>query len=189
VLGSGNNNNHDNISLSAINLDNRAKLALNSARPTSKAKLFTLEELNLSNNAISKTAFKSNIWSQDILDAALSVISMIADRHIVQNLFRVSSVSGHTFSTTKFTRINSNLVLTSKGTTELIEGSVLLAINGLSMIVDSHQVVKFFPDLPKQHPVEVKLFKFPQSDYQVQVCIMQQKQVVCLAPQCVKNQR
>ena len=112
----------------------------------------------------------SNMWNNNLLSIAMTAINSLAERHLPKQTIRTAKLPGAVFKTCSFELLNKRLVLKHKGSSSLVEGSVLISVNGLSAVTMSGPLImKFIDELPRQEEVEVVLWKFPRADFKVNV--------------------
>lgn len=126
---------------------------------------FNIADKTVLSNPLSFVHFQST--ASDVLTA---LEYPLAEREVSSELIRYHQITGADLKTAKFQILNQRIYVQNKGSAEsLVEGSVLLSINGLSAIqLPGKTVMKFVSEVPKQMTTDVAVIKFPRAEYVVE---------------------
>lgn len=92
----------------------------------------------------------SRLWNPQLLVIAMAALNALAERHLPRSSIRSVRMTGALFKSATFRMLNRRVVLEHKGVTNLVEGSVLISVNGLSTVsMPGDRIIKFVADLPR----------------------------------------
>jgi hypothetical protein len=80
----------------------------------------------------------------------------------VKSQVRYIHTSGNGLHTLRLENVQNRIVVSSRGSTRVSEGSVVLSVNGVSALLTAgHTMLKLMNDIPPALPVELAIFKQP----------------------------
>jgi hypothetical protein len=95
----------------------------------------------------------------------VSVVDLLVHaslRRIVKSQLRCVSITGRDLHTLKLQTLNNRITVSSHGTTNISEGSVVLCVNSVSpLLTAGHTMLKLMSDIPPSLPVDLAIFKQP----------------------------
>lgn len=121
-------------------------------------------------------------WSRFSLHFGVTLLSVIADQRLIQETRRQYEIQGAQLQTSSFTELNSRVVVSAPGATRLLPGSVVVSLGGVSATsVGAASFIKLLQEVPAESTHRVTTWKFPRSEYGVEVRVADLKKYTTLS--------